>query len=290
MRRINVCPICSSGELSHHSEVIDHSISKEKFTLSQCLNCDFLFTNPQPKAGDLWKYYESVDYVSHSKTSQGFINYWYRRVQKLNLQLKYNALKYYVPRGTWLDYGAGGGDFVRFISQKRINIIGLEPSETARINAHKDGIKLKPTEYLNSIENESLACITLWHVLEHIHNFQEVVTSLLYKLQSGGLLVFALPNHLSYDSQIYGANWAALDVPRHLWHFTQTDIQNIATQHSLTLVKTKGMLFDSFYVSLLSEKYQSGSKIKGFWNGLVSNLKASKEQNPFSSQIYVLRK
>ncbi|MEM9051986.1 MAG: class I SAM-dependent methyltransferase, partial [Bacteroidota bacterium] len=281
MLHINDCPICSSSELSHHSNVTDHSISKENFRLTQCNNCGFLFTNPQPKAVDLWKYYESEDYVSHSKTSKGFINYWYRRVQRLNLQLKYNALKSHVPRGTWLDYGAGGGDFVNFISQKDIEIIGLEPSETARHAAQKDGITLREVDDLNSLENESFACITLWHVLEHIHNFQEVISSLVSKLLKGGILVFALPNHLSYDSKIYGPRWAALDVPRHLWHFTETDIHNVASQHSLELISTKGMIFDSFYVSLLSEKYQSGSKLRAIYNGLISNMKASKKQLPY---------
>jgi hypothetical protein len=48
------------------------------------------------------------------------------------------------------------------------------------------------------------------------------------------------------------------------------------------------MKFDSFYVSMLSEKYKKGSLLKAFWIGLISNLKHRK--GGYSSQIYILRK
>lgn len=204
--------------------------------------------------------------------------------------MKYNALKKYVPRGTWLDYGAGAGDFVQYISRKNIDIIGLEPNHTAREAAKKDGIQLKDTASLDNITPESQACITLWHVLEHIQDFHAVLASLISKLQPKGILVLALPNHLSYDAQIYQNHWAALDVPRHLWHFTEKDITAIASQYQLEFIETKGMILDSFYASLLSEKYQSGSRIRGITNGLLSNLKARYRSHPYSSQIYILRK
>ncbi|MGB6035417.1 MAG: class I SAM-dependent methyltransferase, partial [Cryomorphaceae bacterium] len=258
--------------------------------LSQCAECGFLFTNPQPTPESLWKYYESEDYVSHSKTTKGFINFWYRQVQQLNLSLKFKAIKPYVPRGTWLDYGAGAGDYVKYIRNKGFAIEGFEPSETARKTAEGNAVILQDTSNLSNIQNSSIACISLWHVLEHIPNFTEVLQDLGKLIKQDGILVIAVPNYLSLDGQKYAENWAAYDVPRHLWHFTENDIKRLATQINFSLLDTKGMLFDSFYVSLLSEKYQNGSKLSGILNGLKSNLSARQKSTPFSSQIYILKK
>jgi hypothetical protein len=49
------------------------------------------------------------------------------------------------------------------------------------------------------------------------------------------------------------------------------------------------MKFDSFYVSMLSEKYKKGSIVKAFWIGLLSNLKA-KNGGGYSSHIYIFKK
>ncbi|MCZ4407720.1 class I SAM-dependent methyltransferase [Cryomorphaceae bacterium 1068] len=287
---LTTCPICRSDKLSEKETIVDHSISHESFQLYQCGACKFLFTNPQPDKESLWKYYESEDYVSHSRTTKGFINFWYRRVQQLNLHLKYKAVFPNAPRGTWLDYGAGAGDFVKYIENKGLAIEGLEPSQTARDNALSNSVKLHDTSYVHEVINESIACITLWHVLEHIPNFMEVIQDLSKLIIPRGILVLALPNYQSLDAKIYKTRWAGYDVPRHLWHFTKTDIENLAESFDLELINTKGMIFDSTYVSLLSEKYQNGNRLSGILNGMKSNVSAMRKSTPYSSQIYILRK
>ncbi len=284
------CPICKGTNLTHKENVLDHSISKESFKLNQCTDCKFIFTNPQPDSESLWRYYESEDYVSHSKTTKGFINFWYKRVQQFNLQLKYKAITPHVPRGTWLDYGAGAGDFVKFARKKEQEIIGLEPSPKARETALSHSVELLNTSYIGDIPKGTIACITLWHVLEHIPNFTEVLRDLSEVLKPGGVLVLALPNYLSLDAKIYKSDWAAYDVPRHLWHFSENDIQNLSANYNLELIDKQGMVFDSIYVSLLSEKYRNGSKLSGILNGIKSNVSAMRKLNPYSSQIYILRK
>ena len=284
------CPICKSSDIGQTHTIKDNSISQEVFHLTKCNRCGFLFTNPQPTPDSLWKYYESADYVSHSKTTKGFINFWYRRVQQLNLSLKFKAIKHHVPRGTWIDYGAGAGDYVKYISSKNITIEGFEPSETARDTAASNSVILKDTSHLSEIEENTIACISLWHVLEHIPDFTDILQDLGKLVKEDGIVVIAVPNYLSLDGQKYGELWAAYDVPRHLWHFTENDIIRLANQMNFSLIDIKGMIFDSYYVSLLSEKYQKGSKVKGILNGLKSNHSAWKKSTPYSSQIYILKK
>jgi hypothetical protein len=58
----------------------------------------------------------------------------------------------------------------------------------------------------------------------------------------------------------------------------------------MEVVKTIPMYFDSYYVSLLSEKYKTGSlnPLKAFWVGTISNIKA-KQNREYSSLIYIIK-
>ena len=133
--------------------------------------------------------------------------------------------------------------------------------------------------------------ITLWHVLEHVENLQEYISELENLLSENGRLIIAVPNYKSNDAKYYKEHWAAFDVPRHLWHFSQTSISKLFSEVQMIVEKTLPMKFDSYYVSLLSEKYKSGkmNPIKSFQRGFSSNLRA-KDTNEYSSLIYVLRK
>jgi hypothetical protein len=93
------------------------------------------------------------------------------------------------------------------------------------------------------------------------------------------------------DARIYKENWAAYDVPRHLYHFTPKDIESVFKKHGLKVFKTLPMVFDAYYVSMLSEKIMTGKPnvIKALWNGFRSNMAAMKTGNTYSSQIYLLR-
>ncbi len=84
--------------------------------------------------------------------------------------------------------------------------------------------------------------------------------------------------------------WAAFDVPRHLWHFSQDSISKLFLKENMEVVKTLPMKFDSYYVSLLSEKYKSGRMniFNAFRVGFKSNLKA-KGSGEYSSLIYVIK-
>ena len=133
--------------------------------------------------------------------------------------------------------------------------------------------------------------ITLWHVLEHLPNLEDHISVFKKLLKPNGTLIIAVPNYKSFDAKHYKQFWAAYDVPRHLWHFSQSSVSNLVSKDSFQVEKVKPMWFDSFYVSLLSEKYKTGKSnlISGFKTGLMSNIKA-KSSGEFSSKIYVLKK
>jgi hypothetical protein len=105
-----------------------------------------------------------------------------------------------------------------------------------------------------------------------------------------GTIVIAVPNFKSFDANFYGRHWAAFDVPRHIWHFSKTAIEKLFAEKELKLVEVLPMKFDSFYVSLLSEKYKSGKMnfVRAFFVGWKSNL-SGKKTKEYSSHIYIIK-
>jgi hypothetical protein len=103
-------------------------------------------------------------------------------------------------------------------------------------------------------------------------------------------LIIAVPNFKSFDAKHYGKFWAAYDVPIHFWHFSKTSIKLLFEKEDMKLEKVLPMKFDSFYVSLLSEKYKTGKMnfVKAFFIGLQSNW-AAKQNLEYSSHIYLLK-
>ncbi|GIZ15089.1 class I SAM-dependent methyltransferase [Capnocytophaga catalasegens] len=265
----------------------DFSVSKEDFSLFYNEEYDYLQTFPQPE--NIAKYYESEDYISHTDRNKGLFEKIYQLVKRYMLSRKVQLLEKYIKnKGTLLDIGAGTGDFLRIAQKKGWQVTGVEPNQKAIDNARKKNISL----YKNLEEvQRTFDCITLWHVLEHIPNLQLQIDFINKHLQTNGILIIAVPNYKSKDAFIYQEFWAGYDVPRHLWHFSKTSISKLFSDNHFQIINIKPMLFDAFYISLLSEKYKTGkiNFIKGFVNGFRSNLSAI-QTGEYSSLIYILKK
>ncbi len=266
----------------------DYSVSQEEFELRHDEERDMLVTFPEPK--DLERYYESEAYISHTDAKNSIVDKIYQTVKRYSLKRKLALINSFSPsEKTVLDFGAGTGDFLVVAKNHGWQIQGVEPNINARTKANEKGIHLHSN--LEPIQNRTFNVITLWHVLEHLPNLEKQIKNIVSLLDENGTLVIAVPNFRSYDAKHYGDFWAAFDVPRHLWHFSKKSIKKLFEPHGLQLMKSKPMLFDSFYVSLLSEKYKTGNQnlIKAFWIGLKSNLKANGSKE-YSSHIYILKK
>jgi 2-polyprenyl-3-methyl-5-hydroxy-6-metoxy-1,4-benzoquinol methylase len=191
-----------------------------------------------------------------------------------------------------LDFGCGTGDFLKIAKDNHWDICGVEPNANARLIANqKTDDSVFDSDQLSKLQKYSFDVITLWHVLEHLPNLKEQIELFESLLKPNGRLIIAVPNYKSFDAQHYKNYWAAFDVPRHLWHFSQKSISTLVQESRMEVVKTKPMIFDAYYVSLLSEKYQNGfmNPLKAFWVGWRSNFKA-KHSGEYSSLIYIIKK
>ena len=274
---------------THFLTVKDHSVSKEVFNLYYDEALDMLITHPQPGLDTLGKYYESEDYISHTDNKRSLFEKAYHFVKQIALKNKLALINSLQPnKGRILDIGAGTGDFLLTAQENGWQTIGLEPSPRAKGIAIKKGISF--VEDTKELESHSFDTITMWHVLEHVPDLDAQIKELKRLLKPEGTLIIAVPNYKSFDAKHYGAFWAAYDVPIHFWHFSKKAIQLLFAKEGMKLQKVLPMKFDSFYVSLLSEKYKSGRMnfVKAFFIGLQSNWKA-KRNLEYSSHIYILK-
>lgn len=269
-------------------KVKDYSVSQETFELLYDENLDMLITYPQPSLDKLPSYYESVDYISHTDGNKSLFEKMYQFVKSIALKNKLKLINSQSAKGRILDIGAGVGDFLSVCKNDGWQTIGIEPSEKAKNIAKSKGVSF--VENLSELEDHSFDIITMWHVLEHVPNLEEQIAELKRLIKSNGTIIIAVPNFKSFDAKHYGQFWAAYDVPIHLWHFSKTAIQKLFAKEKLELIKVFPMKFDSFYVSLLSEKYKTGKMnfIKAFVIGLKSNFKATRNSE-YSSHIYVIK-
>jgi 2-polyprenyl-3-methyl-5-hydroxy-6-metoxy-1,4-benzoquinol methylase len=266
----------------------DFAVTGEHFELVYDKSMDLWRTVPQPE--NLAPYYDSDRYISHTDSNKSLVDKLYQQAKNISIRRKLRLIgKCANGKKTLLDVGAGTGDFLLEARQRGWKVEGVEPSEVARQRAEAKGLVLLPD--LNKSIGEKFQIITLWHVLEHMRDIETQIKLLASLLESEGTLIVAVPNFKSYDARIYGGFWAAYDVPRHLWHFSRDAITTLFARHKIKLIDTKPMIFDAFYVSLLSEEYKTGknSFIKAMFNGLVSNISAWKSKE-YSSIIYILQK
>lgn len=277
------------SKTKHFLTVTDYSVSKEHFDLLHDEELDMLITHPQPSLEKLPSYYESDDYISHTDAKRSLFEQMYHIVKRIALQRKAKLIQdWSTHKGNLLDIGAGTGDFLFTAKKEGWNVTGIEPSDKAKSIGKSKGVHY--SEELSALENHFFDVITMWHVLEHVPNLEEQIQELKRLLKPEGTLIIAVPNFKSFDAQHYGKFWAAYDVPIHLWHFSKKAISKLFAKSDFVLEKVVPMKFDSFYVSLFSEKYKTGKMnfIKAFWIGLRSNWYGS-SKSEYSSHIYILK-
>ena len=293
MYSVEVCPICSGNSFKEFLSAKDYTVSHETFQIKKCNSCHFLLTSPRPEDHELGTYYLSDSYVSHTASASSTFDKIYEKARVYTLNWKLTLVKKFLQTKNFpslLDYGCGTGFFLHQMQKNGFNVSGVEPSLIARQNAEKiTGIKIDSD--LSQVKGR-FDIVTLWHVLEHVSNLNETIEQLKRNLKENGTLIIAVPNYKSEDAKRYGPTWAGYDVPRHLWHFEQKTMQHLLKKHKMKIIETIPMKLDALYVSMLSEKYRAdGQSIltfaKGFFTGLLSNLKA-KNKN-YSSLIYIAR-
>lgn len=291
MEKVITCPNCLSKDIKLVLKSKDYFLTKEAFDIDKCATCYVYFTNPKPTKENLLNYYKSASYISHGVKSFSLVNTLYKISRSLTLKWKINILNQLTSKGPLLDYGCGTGDFLKSAKINGWTIDGIEPSDLAREKAEKN-TNQKILISLEQVRLKKYNIISLWHVLEHVSDLENILERLKELLHEEGRLIIAVPNHESYDAQKFGEYWAGYDLPRHLWHFDTKSLPHILNKVSLKVDRIIPMKLDAYYISLISNNYKLGSSFFNLFrainDGLKSNKRAKKENN-YSSLIYIVK-
>ena len=239
------CIICNSD----NSFKLIHKI-KDRYSLSttyqikKC-NCGMVMLNPRPKEANMKKHYNYENYHPQNRTVSIF-DVFFKLAQYLNNLIKNRVIKKYFKLGNILDYGAGDGQFQKFMFKNGWSTDIYEPilkSSFCNGKIIKDIDKIKMNYY---------DVITMFHSLEHIHNIQETLDKLYNLLNKDGVLIISIPNHDAYERRFFKSKWVAYDAPRHLYHFNYKTIKSFLNKNRFDIVMMRGMYLDTFYNILMS--------------------------------------
>ncbi|MEO7444613.1 MAG: class I SAM-dependent methyltransferase [Ferruginibacter sp.] len=295
MIHLSSCPLCHSTEISEVLQVKDFTVSGESFPVFECHICTGRFTNDIPTQAEIGKYYQAASYISHSDARGGIVNTLYHFFRSLTVKSKREMVKKYckLRTGSLLDIGSGTGVFLNEMKKHDWKISGLEPDEKARERAASlHQVKSLEPEAIYSLHSETFDAVTMWHVLEHVHDIEGYLKQVNKSLKEKGKFFIAVPNYTSADAVHYKQFWAAYDVPRHLYHFSPGSMKKLLSANGFTLQAMVPLWLDSYYVSILSEKYKTGKEnlVTASMVGSRSNAAAMLHTEKCSSVLYIAGK
>lgn len=253
MSKIN-CPICKE---SKGIEIIDSG----EFNLYFCKNCKDGFVFPIPK--DMSKYYPKIYWQNLGRLSslrEGIHNSFQK--------LRAHWFKKYISKGNILDVGSGEGRFGEMLG-KNFNITNIE-YPGAKVS-NKEVIKVN---FLKWKTNKKFDAIVFLESLEHVTNPLDYLKKAESLLQKDGLIFVEYPRFGSLESKILRKYWLQRDVPRHLFHFTEEGLKNIATQVNLKIVTQTGIMSFQYspYCLLASVGQMLGISTLNLRLGVLKNL------------------
>ena len=190
------------------------------FRVMECEGCGLRFTDPWPDHATLRKFYIQEYYGTQNFRFNSFIELfiYYFRMSRVNKILDFRR------QGRILDVGVGRGLILHELKKKGWKVFGTEQTEKAAcysknvlgMNIHVGGLEDIP------LEEESLDVVTFWHVLEHLEDPFKALRKARQLLKPEGMLVVAVPNIQSLQARIFKGHWFHLDMPYHLFHFSDT--------------------------------------------------------------------
>jgi SAM-dependent methyltransferase len=289
------CPLCGSEAVTLLHRVPDYFLTGQVFILSKCSSCSFIFLKDQPVGTDLEQYYKSDEYISHNNEAPGLTNTIYRLSRSIMLRRKLLIVKNLTntSSGSLLDIGSGTGHFAGIMKRSGWAAEGIELNDKARTFSEKEfGIRSYEPGDISRLPDEKYDCITLWHVLEHFSDPFSYIAEIRRLLKPDGIVLLALPNSSSADAVHYKEEWAAWDVPRHLWHFNPDTLRIFSDNSGFQISGIRRLPLDAFYISVLSERYRKSRLplLKGLIKGSLFTIKSLIGKDRTSSLIYILRK
>ena len=220
------CRFCGSEESSVLLSAPDRfHAEKTPYTLLRCESCSLVWLHEPPPPDQIGKHY-GPDYDRMIAAGGVDTSHW---LLKKDVVLRHRS------GGSLLDLGCSAGGFLESMKGSWWKLHGIEMSaEVAKKAEEKTGAKIFVGDILDApFAPESFDAITCFHVFEHLYEPLEVMRKVASWLKPGGIFYVIVPNIDSAGARIFGSYWYALELPRHLYHFSPNSLRNGANLSGL---------------------------------------------------------
>ena len=251
------CCVCNNNDINS----ISLKYRKEDFIVVQCNKCSFIFV-PQYFSKKI-SYEDYKDEKVLEQVRKG--NNWLKIQRHL---LRFKLIKRYKPNGNLFDLGTGWGHFLYTGKQLGYEVSGIEVSDTAYEYATNE-LKL-PVEHINffnmEINKQAYDLITMWDVLEHIPDADEVVRRCNLMLKDGGYVILQVPQIDSFFAKRLKENWHMISYG-HVNYFSKDTIRKLFERHGFEVKKIKSSFeFKLFLMYVLGKKKTSEADKQEYFN------------------------
>jgi 2-polyprenyl-3-methyl-5-hydroxy-6-metoxy-1,4-benzoquinol methylase len=200
--------------------------------------CNVGVTIPIPSPSELSSLYSSGTYRSASgKRFVGLVETWVYFAR----QLRRKRIEKYKRTGRILDIGCGRGVFLDVMRKHGWKVAGTEynkeTAESINKNYNINIVTGDPGDW--GFPPESFDVVTMNHVLEHMSAPESAIGECSRLLEKGGLLVVAVPNITSLQSAMGKHLWFHLDIPYHLYHFSEEGLASLLEKYNFNLLKIR---------------------------------------------------
>jgi SAM-dependent methyltransferase len=198
----------------------------EEYRLVRCIACSLVWLENAPKPEDMWKHY-GPDYDRKiAAAGESSPERWRARRETLSL---------YKQGGAILDLGCSSGSFLETLKGGKWDLYGVEMSrESADRALARCGAKVFVGDILDApFQPGSFDAITCFHVFEHLYYPRKVLQQVSRWLKPGGIFYALMPNIDSAGRRVFNSYWYALELPRHLYHFSPKSLSRLAASVGL---------------------------------------------------------
>jgi len=217
------CILCSRpGEPQFQKS--DKFPPHEKFRIVRCPECGLAWVSPRPSQNEIARYYpETYSWKPESGDESAIhrLERWYR-FHLLRYETRQLLRATDLSAGdAVLDVGCGSGDRLLVMKEAGLAPAGVETGSPADYARERLGLDVhRGTLESSRFEDGRFRAVTLYNVIEHVHDPRSLLREAHRVLAPGGWLVVQAPNTKSLQAGLFGRRWAAVDVPRDLWYYT----------------------------------------------------------------------
>jgi len=206
------CLVCGSSNLKWLKDY-------ERYGMFKCRDCSFVFIERIPTAEELDAMYSSYSYNREAVLSPV-------TVKSYNLLL--DEFEKYRKTNKILDMGCGRGWFLLEAKKRGWEVYGTEFSKKAVEICTNNGIVMEKEKF----DCDDFDIITLFEVIEHINNPNEILSSIYIMLRKEGLFYCTTPNFNSLLRYYLKADYNIIGYPEHLSYYTKSTLNKVARNNA----------------------------------------------------------